>query len=106
MDKNLSGYELLTRWDISDITLFNRCKKGELQPYNWREEKIVTRDSCKGTKEFKEFVSKRKQELRRITAGTELTEKVLGEPGIHTRIEPPTDDDFEREAIKDFRPES
>ena len=82
MDKYFSAYELLTRWNIRDIQLFNRCKKGELQPYNWRGEKIVTPDSCKETKEFKEFISKRKQELKRISAGTELTEKVLGEPGI------------------------
>jgi hypothetical protein len=105
MDKYLSVYELLKRWwGIKTIQLFNLCKKGELQPYNLREEKIVTLDSCIETKEYKEFISKRKEELKRIESGTHLAGTVLGEYGIYSPIESPTDEDFEREAIKDFRP--
>jgi hypothetical protein len=104
MDKYFSAYDLLRRWGIKTIQLFNRCKKGELQPYNWREEKIVTLDSYIETKEYKEFISKRKQELKRIEKGTHLAGTVLSEHGIYTPIESPTDEYFEREAIKDFRP--
>ena len=70
MDK-LKSHKLLTRLNIKPIRLFNLCKKGELQPYNWREEKVVTLDSCKESREFKKFIPKRKQELKLIAKGTE-----------------------------------
>ena len=106
MDKYLSAYELLKRLGKKTIQLFNLCKKGELQPYNWREEKIVTLDSCKDTNEFKEFILKRKQELKRIINGSEAAGSFYGDPGISSPNIPITDEKLEKEAIKDFRPKS
>ncbi|MBW1693296.1 MAG: hypothetical protein JRJ41_03885 [Deltaproteobacteria bacterium] len=105
MDEYLDGNELLRRWNIIDIQLFNRCKKGELQPYNFRLEKIVTLDSFKGTKEFEEFILKRKQDLKRIEEGSEAAGDLYCGSGISPPYTPLTDEELEKEATEDFRPE-
>jgi hypothetical protein len=104
MDKYLSAKKLRRRWDIEKIQLFYLCKKGKLQPYNWRKEKIVTRDSYTWTKEDKELITKETKASKRISAGAEDAGTVLRVGGQYMRSEPRTDEDFEREVIKWFRP--
>jgi hypothetical protein len=91
MDKYINAYELLRHWSIRGIQLFNLCKKGDLQLYNWREEKVINIDSCPKTKKHS-F-----EELTRIARGEELASTVLGANSGLT-----SEEEFKKEVFREY----